>query len=472
MPPSVNGKPEGREIVASASVAPGDLQRHIGIWGATLLVIGNVIGSSIFLVSGTMLEKIPSASLLILSWVVGGVLILAGALTYAEMAVMYPRSGGLYIFLREAYGPLLAFLFGWACLLVILTGGIAAIAIGFAEYFSYFFPWLSSSHVLFAIPIAHHVLLFTANKITAVTAILLLGAVNYVSARSSNRLNAVLTVAKVLGIVSLPLLAIFWGRAHPNWIPIVPSGTTRLGASFGVATIGVLWAYDGWQYVPFAAGEIRDPQKNIPKALTLGVLLVVAIYVIVNIAYVYALPFEEMRGVVRVGEKAATVMAGAGAGRFLSVTVLTSAFGCCAAWMLVCARVFFAMARDGAFLKSVGSIHPKYGTPNVAVALTTFWAVLFAFSGSYEQVYTYVVFGGLLFGVLGGAAVFVLRYRRPEIPRAYRAWGYPIIPAVFVLGLGALLVNTLFEKPVESLAGLALIALGLPAYFYWRQKRI
>lgn len=384
---------------------------------------------------------------------------------------MYPRSGGLYIYLREAYGSLLAFLFGWACLLVILTGGIAAIATGFAEYFSYFFPWLSSSHVLFATSIAHHVLLFRANKITTVAAILLLGTINYVNARSSNHLNAALTVLKVLGISSLPLLAIFFGRAHPSWIPIVPFGATRLGASFGVATISVLWAYDGWQYVPFASGEIRNPQRNIPKALTLGVSACAAVYLIVNIAYLRALPLGQMSGVVRVGEKAATVMAGASAGRFLAVTVLTSAFGCCAAWMLVCARLFFAMARDGVFPHSVGRIHPRFGTPSAAVALTTFWAVLFALSGSYEEIYTYVMFGGLLFGMFGGAAVFVLRRRRPEIPRVYRVWGYPVVPAVFVLGLGALVVNTLIEKPVESLTGLTLIALGVPAYFCWRQRK-
>ena len=456
------------DVVTDSADLSTDLQRHIGLSGAVLLVIGNVIGSGIFLTSGVMLQRMPYDSLLILAWVVGGVLALAGALTYAEMGAMFPRSGGLYLFLHEAYGPLPAFLFGWASLLVILTGQIGAIAIGFSEYFSYFFPYFASTHTLFRIPlVGDHTVVFTANKVTASVAILFLGALNYINARSSNHLNAVLTIAKIAGICALPVLAVFFSKAHPQWIPVIPRGMTGAASAFGVAMIAVLWAYDGWQYVPFAAGEIENPQKNIPKALSLGVALVVIIFVAVNLAYLHALTGAQMRGLIRVGEGSATALAGPMAGRLVSVAVLISTFGCCAAMMLVCTRLFFAMARKGVFPRSIGRVHKKYGTPYVAVVLTTVWAIGYAVSGSYEQLFTYVIFGGLLFAVLGGVALFVLRQKSPLQMRPYRVWGYPVVPCIFVAGTCLLVLNTLVERPLESFAGLGLILLGLPAFWYW-----
>jgi APA family basic amino acid/polyamine antiporter len=449
-------------------VASSEMERHIGLSSVILLVIGNVIGSGIFLTSGVMLQHMPSSSLLILAWIAGGVLVLAGALTYAEMGAMFPQAGGLYLFLHEAYGPLLAFLFGWASLLVILTGQIGAIAIGFSEYFSYFFPFFSSNHVLFAIPLAgHHTLVFTANKVTAAVAIALLGAVNYVDARKSNHLNAALTLAKIAGICALPILAVFFGRVHPQWVPIIPPHMTGAASAFGVAMIAVLWAYDGWQYVPFAAGEIENAQKNLPRALIVGVFLVIVIFVTVNLAYLYALPTRQMQGLIRVGEASATALAGPMEGRFISLAVLFSTFGCCAAMMLVCTRLFFAMARKGVFPRSIGRIHPRYGTPHAAIVLTTIWAILYALSGSYEQLFTYVMFGGLLFAVLGGMALFVLRHKLPGQARPYRVWGYPVVPCIFIAGTWLLVFNTVLKKPFESFAGLALILVGLPAYWYW-----
>jgi len=467
--PRLNGPGVATEPVCSPT---GDLRRHIGLSSAVLLVIGNAIGSGIFLTSGVMLQRLPSDSLLILAWVVGGVLTLCGALTYAEMAAMFPRSGGLYLFLHEAYGPLIAFLFGWASLLVILTGQIGAIALGFAEYFSYFFPYFASAHVLFHVPLPNgYAIALTANKVAAALAIAFLGLVNYSNARTSNHLNAVLTVAKIVGIAALPVLAIFFSRVHPQWSPVLPSGMTGAASAFGVALIAVLWAYDGWQYVPFAAGEIQNPQKNLPRSLMLGVALVVIIFIAVNLAYLHALPPEQMRGLLRVGEASATAMAGPIAGRLISLAVLTSAFGCCAAMMLVCTRLFFAMARTGVFPSRFGKVHPRYGTPYAAVVLTTLWAMLYALSGSYEQLFTYVIFGGLIFAVLGGVSLFVLRRKLPNQVRPYRVWGYPVVPCIFIAGTFLLVVNTLRQKPLESFAGLSLILIGLPAYWYWHTRK-
>ncbi len=455
---------------SEGGAAAGDLKRHIGLWSAILLVIGNAIGSGIFLTSGIMFQRLPSATLLMLSWAAGGALTLAGALTYAEMGAMYPQSGGLYVFLQEAYGPFPAFLFGWTCLLVILTGQIAAIAIGFAAYLSYFFPALSAEHVFFSATLFGKHLTVLANQATAFVTILVLGALNYVNAKSSNGLNAFLTVLKIVGIAVVPLLAVFLARAHPVWTPVVPQGVAHPAAAFGVSMIAVLWAFDGWQYVCFAAGEIKNPQRNVPRALTLGVLLVIVVFMAINVAYLYALGAEGLSGTVRVGERAATALAGRPGAVVLSVAVMISAFGCCAAMMLVCGRLFFAMGRDGVFPRYFGRIHPRFGTPHTAVTLTTLWAAVFALTGSYEQLYTYVMFGGLLFAVAAGVSLFVLRVKRPEIPRPYRAWGYPVVPMIFIAGMLLLVVNTLMQRPRESLTGLLLILLGAPAYFLWRAR--
>lgn len=454
---------------AAASTVQVEMERHIGLSSVVLLVIGNAIGSGIFLTSGVMLQHIPSASLLIAAWIVGGLLVLAGALTYAEMGAMFPQAGGLYLFLHEAYGPLVAFLFGWASLLVILTGQIGAIAIGFSEYFSYFFPFFSTNHVLFRIPVFGHQAAFSANKLIAAVAIVFLGIVNYFDARKSNHLNAVLTLAKIGGICVLPLMALFFSRSQPHWVPVEPANMGGVGSAFGVAMIAVLWAYDGWQYVPFAAGEISKPEKSLPRALIVGVFLVVMIFIAVNLAYLHALPITQMEGLVRVGEASATAFMGPFGGRFISATVLVSAFGCCAAMMLVCTRLFFAMSRKGVFPRNIGKVHSKYKTPYQAVVLTTVWAIFYVLSGSYEQLFTYVMFGGLLFAVLGGTSLFVLRYKFPKQARPYRVWGYPIVPCIFIAGSCLLVVNTIVKMPFESLAGLLLILFGIPAYWYWHR---
>src|SRR6186713_3201496 len=272
------------------------LDRAIGPFAATLLVIGGIIGSGIFLTTGPMAAALPSPTLLILAWVLGSLFAVFGALTYAEMATMFPRSGGVYVFLREAFGPLTGFLYGWATLLVVLAGGTAAVAVGFAEYFSYFFPALSSTHIIVDIPLRFKTLHIARSQCVAASAIAVLGAINYVGVRSGSGTNAVLTIAKIAGLVLLPIFAIVSPQASPAWTPIVPvseaGSLDPVGvlSAFGVALISVLWAVEGYYFVTYAAGEVRDPKKNLPRALILGLLIVMAIYVIVNLAYLYALP--------------------------------------------------------------------------------------------------------------------------------------------------------------------------------------
>src|SRR6266542_169657 len=395
------------------------LQRVIGLRSAILFVVGSVIGSGIFLTTGAMAVVIPSASLLVAAWVSGGLLALAGGLTYAEMGAMFPRSGGVYVFLREAYGPLPAFLYGWAALFVVISGGIAAVAVGFATYLAYFIPALTTTSVAG----------LSGTKLVAAAVIVVLGAINYTGVRSGNLVNVVTTAAKIGALAALPVMAIVASRVHPAFLPIVPPTLARPAASFGIAMIAVLWTYEAWYFVTYAAGE--------------------------------------MQGVTRIAERAATALVGPAGATFVALTVVVSTFGNNAAAILAGSRLLFAMASDRVFIPAASRVHPRYRTPHVAIAGLTVWAALLALSGTYEQLFTYVMFASILFNVAAGLALFRLRRTMPERPRPYRTWGYPVVPLLFVAASMAFVVNTLMERPVESLAGLGLLALGLPAYWYW-----
>lgn len=454
-----------------AADADAQLLRDIGVWGATLFVIGSVIGSGIFLTTGIMVQELPSTSLVLAAWVVGGLLAMAGGLTYAEMGSMYPRSGGLYVFLSEAYGAVWGFLFGWACLLVILTGSVATVAVGFAEYFSYFFPSLGTDRVLATFAMPWGPWSISAGQLVAAGSIAVITAINYVGVRSGNLANTVLTVAKVGALVALPLLAIAYMRVDPVLTPVVPPGALRPLASFGIIMIAVMWTYEGWYYVAFAAGEIQDAARNVPRALIYGTLALTAIYVSVNLAYIYSLTLEEMSGVTRIAEKMVTTIVGPAGAAIVAASVVVSTFGCNVAGIIASSRTCFAMAADGRFFPPAARVHPAYRTPHVALIITSAWSAFLTLTGGYEALFTYVTFASVLFGTLGGAAIFVLRARRPDVPRPYRALGYPVVPALFVLGSFALVWNTLMERPTASISGLGLVALGLPFYVYWSRLK-
>ncbi len=457
-------------VIAHQPVGDAGLVRAIGLGSAILFVVGSVIGSGIFLTTGEMAAVIPSTSMLLGAWALGGVLALAGGLTYAEMGAMFPRSGGVYVFLKEAYGPLPAFLYGWAALLVVISGGIAAVAVGFADYVSYFFPAAAPTNILLSIPLPWATQQISAGQLVGVAAIVVLGAINYVGVRSGNMVNAVLTAAKVAGLAALPIMALYAARVEPSFTPIVPPDLARPAASFGVAMIAVLWTYEAWYFVTYAAGEIKDPRRNVPLALTIGILTLTSIYLIVNVAYVHALTLDEMKGVSRIAERAAAALVGPSGATFVALTVVISTFGCNAAAILAGSRLLFAMASDGVFFPAARKVHPVHRTPHVAIIGITIWSSILALSGTYAQLFTYVMFASILFSVAAGVALFKLRWSMPDHPRPYRTWGYPIVPIIFITGSIAFVVNTLIERPTEALAGLGLLALGVPAYWYWSRS--
>jgi APA family basic amino acid/polyamine antiporter len=460
------------DVTANPAAIDADakLVRAIGICGATLLVITNVIGSAIFLTPGLMAATLPSESLLLLAWIVGGAIALCGGLTYAEMGAMYPRSGGLYVFLEEAYGPLVAFLFGWACVLVVLTGGAATVAVGFATYFSYFVPALATTREIVSLPLLWGTWSISAGQMLAAVSILALGAVNYVGIETGNRVQATLTVLKVVALAALPIVAVALHPVTPVLTPILPA-IARPAAAFGVVMIAVMWAYEGWYYLPFCAGEITNARRTVPRALVLGITTIIILYVTVNVAYMLALPLAEIRGTERIAERALTALVGAGGARIVAATVVISTLGCNAAVVIGMSRACYAMAANGLFFKAAASVHPRYRTPHVAIVITCLWSALLTLTGTYEQLFTWVTFASVAFGVLGGLAIFRLRRLKPELLRPYRTWGYPLVPVLFVAGLGILVVNTAIEKPMESLIGVLLVTLGLPAYWYWNGRR-
>ncbi len=455
--------------MAETRPANAQLVRGLSAWDGALLTIGSIVGTGIFLTTADIARVLPHGGMILLVWLVGGLLSLAGALTYGELGAMFPRAGGMYHFLKEAYGPLPGFLYGWACFLVIMSGGIAAIAVGFGTYLGYFFPFFSTENVFFSLPVGPWTWGVSGTQLAAVAAILLLTAINWLGLRQGAWTQNLLTILKIGAVVVFALIGFLVpARASANLTAPLPPG--NLLAAFGVAMIAALWTYDGWYGLTFSAGELRRPERDLPRGLLVGTAAVVTMYLLLNVIYLRALPVETMGETSRIGEAAAGALFGAAGSRWLSAAVLISTFGCLSATILYSSRIYQPMAEDGVFFRRAAAIHPRYRTPGWSLWVQSGWAVLLTLSGTYEQLYTYVVFAGVLFHVLTGAALFVLRKRRPELPRPYRVWGYPVVPALFVVASLILVVNTLVEKPVESLLGLGLVAAGIPAYLFWRGR--
>jgi len=444
------------------------LVRRLGRWDATFLTVGAVIGTGIFITTADIARVLPNQGMILLVWMLGGFLTLAGALTYAELGALFPRAGGMYHFLKEAYGTFWGFLYGWACFLIIMSGGIAALAVAFGEYLGSFVPLFSTRNVLFSLPVGGWTWSVSGGQLAAALAILLLTAVNYLGVREGVGVQNFLTVFRIGSIIVFVGLA-FLVEAPAAVSFVSPLPEVSLLAAIGVGMIAALWTYDGWYGPTFSAGEMRDPQRTLPFGLIWGTVIVMVLYALINIVYLRVLPLEVMAETPRIAETAATALFGAGGGKLMSFAVLVSTFGCLSATILYSSRIYLPMARDGVFFRGLAAVHPRFHTPGRSLWAQSLWAVVLALSGTYEQLYTYVIFAGLLFHVATAGAVIVLRRNRPDLERPYRVFGYPWVPVLFILGSFLLLANTLVEKPVESLIGLFFIAAGVPAYAWWRR---
>ena len=451
----------------SRSPHASGLVRGLGAWDGALITVGSIIGTGIFITTGDIARQLPHAGLILALWVAGGLLTLAGALTYAELGAMFPKAGGQYHFLKEAYGPLWGFLFGWASFLVIMSGGIATLAVGFGEYLGSFVPFFSTRNVFFMLPVGPWNWAINGGQLAGAMAIALLTWINYLGLKEGAGVQNAVTVVKIGSIMALAGVGFLVPpRVEAHLTAPLPAGGFLTAA--GVGMIAVLWTYDGWYNLTFSAGEMRDPEKSLPRGLIAGTLAVMVLYGLMNLVYMRALPVSAMGDTGRIGEAAAVALFGPTGGRLVSMAVLVSTFGCISSTILCCSRIYLPMAQDGLFFPAVARIHPRYHTPAASILAQGAWATLLTLSGSYEQLYTYVIFAAVMFHAATGAAVIVLRRTRPDAPRPYRAWGYPWVPLVFILSSLLLVGNTLLERPTESLFGLVLVALGIPAYMRWR----
>lgn len=454
------------------------LVKQLGLFDSTMVMMGIVIGSGIFLTTGIMAKSIPSAGLILLAWIVGGLLTLAGALTFAELGAAMPEAGGQYVYLREAYGPLFGFLFGWIVFLVYMTGGIAALAVAFAEYFGSFFPSLSNQSIIFStsIHVSNQTLSYSLSvgQIVAIASILFLSTCNYIGLVFGKTIQNVFTVVKIGIVIVFISIGFTLGKGlpidfslHPE-LPGMSFGQLTIG--FGLSLVAVSWAFDGWNNVNFVAGEIRNPKRNLPLALILGTVGITVLYVLTNVIYLYALPIEEIVGVVRIAEKSSVALFGGKAAVFISLAVLISVFGALNGSILAGPRVYYAMAKDRLFFQRVAKVHPRFRTPSFAILIQAVWSCVLALSGTFEQIITFVIFVSVIFWIAATASVFTLRRKYPDLPRPYKTWGYPVVPVLFIIASSGILLNTLIEKPTESLAGVGLTVIGIPVYYYWKRK--
>jgi APA family basic amino acid/polyamine antiporter len=421
----------------------------------TLLLVGTVIGSGIFLVPGSVLAQSGGhVGLSLVVWLVGGVLSLLGALTYGELGAMNPQAGGIYVYIRDAFGRLPAFLYGWALFFVISSGSLATLAVAFTAYLTHFVP-LSAG----------------AGRAVSIVVIMVIAGVNIVGTRKSANVQNLTTAIKVVVILAMSAALIVMGDglhtvAAQPW-PDLTSGAVLAAA--GTAMIGVLWAYEGWQYVTFSAGEAINAQHTFPRALVIGTSALVGIYLFANVGYVAALGPEAVATSNRVASEAVAAMMGPGAGMAIAAAILVSIFSAANGLTLTAPRVYFAMARDRVFFARLAEVHPKFGTPAIAIAASSAWAIVLAATGTFEQLLTYVVFAGWLFYALGAMSIFVYRRRQAGAARPFSVPGYPVTPALFVLAALAIVVNTLVVQPQRAAVGIGVVLLGVPVYWFWRK---
>ena len=432
---------------------PG-LARVLSFRDLVFIVVGTVIGSGIFLVPGGVLRQSEGhIGVALVVWGVGGVLSLLGALAYGELGAMNPAAGGLYVYLRDAFGPLTAFLYGWTFFVVIASGSAATLAVASAAYIQEFV----------ALGIA-------GQKLTAVGLLAIVGALNVSGTRRSADVQNWSTGIKVGTLLVMAVALVLSGRGFGSSSESAwpQSLTPSLLSGMGLAMIGVLWAYEGWQYVTFSAGEALDPQRTFPRAIVVGTASLIAIYVFANVGYFAALGDQVARSD-RVAAEAVGAVVGGGAAKLIALVILISIFSATNGLTITAPRVYFAMARDGLFFKRLAEVHPRFGTPAVAIVAGSAWSMVLALSGTFEQLLTYVVFVGWIFYALGAICVFILRRTQPDTPRPFRVPGYPWTPALFVIAAAALVANTIFTQPLRAAVGITVSLLGVPIYAIWKR---
>jgi APA family basic amino acid/polyamine antiporter len=477
---------------ATTAARSSELVRGLGLFDSTTIVMGSMIGSGVFIVAADVAREVRSPGLFFLSWVISGVMTVIAAVSYGELAGMMPRAGGQYVYLGEAFGPLFGFLYGWTLFLIIQTGTVAAVAVAFGKFLGLFVPWVSASKILLnfgTVVVFGHPIAFTVSsqQLMAIMALSLLSGLNVFGLRVGAWVQNFFTTLKVAALLGLVALGVWWARAHS--VPAASQQRFWQGAHWDVATltvlsvalVGPLFSSDAWNNVTFTGGEVINPKRNLPLALFLGTTAVCAIYFACNWAYYRALPFFGSphgglleRGIQHAAEdRVATaamqaMLGGRGAG-LMAAAILISTFGCMNGMLLAGARVYYAMAKDGLFFSAVGKVNPKYHTPAVSLMVQAVWGALLTLTGTYSELLDYVIFAVVLFYILTIAGIFWLRRKRPEAPRPYRAWGYPVLPLLYIVFASFVEWALLTHRALRSVAGLSIVAIGIPVYYLWRR---
>jgi APA family basic amino acid/polyamine antiporter len=456
-----------------------DFVKAISRLDATALVVGSMVGSGIFIVSGQILREVQSPGLLLLVWTLSGLVTLVGAITYGELAAMFPRAGGQYIYLREAISPLFGFLYGWTLFTVIQTATIAAVAVAFARFTAVLFPALSEK-VFLGGNVGGYNLGVSGQRVLAILSVVVLTWINIRGVRTATIIQTTLTTIKTAALAGLIVLGVTIGRNADaiganfgaNLWP--PGGLTlSLLPLVGAAMVGSLFSMDAWNNVGFASAEMKNPERDLPFAMAMGVLVVTVLYFLANVAYVNVLPGDVIartwtEGRPPVGTAALQQMFGEAGLYVMAVAIMISTFGCNNGLILSGARVYYAMARDNLFFRKTGELHPEHRTPAFALVVQAVWTSVLCLSGTYGQLLDYIIFAAVLFYMLTVIGLFMLRVRRPDLPRPVRAPGYPWLPAMYVVATGLICINLLIEKPLYTWPGLVIVALGVPVYFAWR----
>jgi basic amino acid/polyamine antiporter, APA family len=457
---------------SDSTPAQPTLVRGLSLLDSVLLLVSGIIGSSIFLTAKDIAGPLPQPMLFLLVWVIGGVISLFGCVAFAELGSMFPESGGQYVYLREAYGDLVAFLYGWMLFAVANGGSIAALTVASAAYTGQIFPIVSQEHVVLTLA----GITINRAQIFALLLIALMTYVNVAGLRWGALLQNLSTWTKFAAMAAFVVLGFAIGKG--DWSHFRAHGVglgmgvhpTQLISAMGIALIAVFWAYDGWVYITWVAGEVKEPRRNVPLAMVLGVLVVGAIYMAMNMTYLYALPLNQIAQHETIAHAAATALFSSRAAVWLSLTIAVSCFGAAATCTLSGARVYLAMAQDGVFFKRMAVIHPKWRTPAFSLIGQSVWAALLTLSGRYDELYTYVMFGMVLSYTLTVIGLFILRWKRPNLPRPYRCTGYPWLPAIYVLVGAAWTLNTIVTRPSEAFWGTAIVLVGVPGYLYWKHS--
>ncbi|MED5427431.1 MAG: amino acid permease [Candidatus Neomarinimicrobiota bacterium] len=438
----------------SNSPEPPKLARVLTLLDATMINAGGIIGSGIFMVPATIALLTGSTSLILAVWVFGGLISLFGALSVAELGAAMPRAGGQFVYLNEAYGPAWGYLYGWSCVAVINTASIAAVGVAFSEYLGFFFP-LSTMGI----------------KSVAILSVILLTIINILDVKSGARAQNIFTLLKIgaiLGIISLGL--VMDGGSAENIQPFYPDRPLpALVGPLGLAMVSVLWTYDGWIFITYVAGEVKNPGRNIPLSLVFCMLIVISIYLLINFVFTYTLGIGAMGTSMLVASDSASIFLGEKGAALVSIIILISLLGANNGFILTSARINYALARDKLFFQQAAKVHPKFKSPANALVIQAMWASVLTFSGTYNQLITYIIFASCIFYAMSCAGVIILRKIRPEMKRPYKTPGYPYIPIIFILFAVFLTFNTILEAPRDAAVGAGIILAGLPLYFYWKK---